>query len=493
MADKTKEELIAEIKLLHARVAELETLRAARKEIAAGLEKTRKEVEIIKKIADEAGEFAESIINTVQRPLIALDQDLRVVKVSRSFYDFFKVKPEETMGQLIYDLGNKQWDIPKLRELLETILPDKTTFDNYEVEHDFAGVGRRIMLLNARQIQRVLGKERIILLAIEDITERKRLQEKMEVSEERFRRAFETSQNVLLLVNKTQGNILNFNESAQKLFGYSKEEFLEKKLWELGVIKGPEEFQAVVAKSERDGTVHYEEILVKTKQGLGVSAEVFLVDREKVVQCNIRDITDRKKADEALRESEEKYRILIQTLPYAVFEVDAQGKIVFVSDGIKQLGYSSQELTGKNFEEIVHPDDFEIVSRVIVLPKYKGTVTGDAGSPKLFDEQRTSERITRHLQIRLLRKSQNSKPGDFCYCEIDSTGKWDKPPEDKNKNFLGSIGIIQDITERKNMEKDTLKRLYELEVFYKAGIGREERILELKKEIEELKTERGTK
>ena len=147
-----------------------------RKEIEAGLEKTRKELAVIKKSADEASEFAESIINTVREPLIALDQDLRVVTVSRSFYEFFKVKPEETVGQLIYDLGNKQWDIPKLRELLETILPQKTTFDNYEVEHDFATIGRRIMLLNARQIQRVLGKERIILLAIEDITERKEIE-----------------------------------------------------------------------------------------------------------------------------------------------------------------------------------------------------------------------------------------------------------------------------------------------------------------------------
>ena len=122
----------------------------------------------------ESQEFSENVINSVREPLIALDQDLRVVKVSRSFYEFFKVKPEETLGQLIYDLGNKQWDIPKLRELLETILPQKATFDNYEVEHDFTGIGRRVMLLNARQIQRGLGKERIILLAIEDITERKR-------------------------------------------------------------------------------------------------------------------------------------------------------------------------------------------------------------------------------------------------------------------------------------------------------------------------------
>src|SRR5579864_5316518 len=125
-------------------------------------------------------EYAESIINTVREPLIALDQDLRVVSVSRSFYKVFKARPEETIGQLIYDLGNKQWDIPKLRELLETILPQKTTFDNYEVEHDFATIGRRIMLLNARQIQRASEKERIILLAIEDITERREIENGLE-------------------------------------------------------------------------------------------------------------------------------------------------------------------------------------------------------------------------------------------------------------------------------------------------------------------------
>jgi two-component system CheB/CheR fusion protein len=125
-------------------------------------------------------EYSESIIDTVREPLITLNQDLRVVSASRSFYEVFKVKPEETVGQLIYDLGNKQWDIPKLRELLETILPQKTTFDNYEVEHDFTTIGRRIMLLNARQIKRVLGKERIILLAIEDITERRETENGLE-------------------------------------------------------------------------------------------------------------------------------------------------------------------------------------------------------------------------------------------------------------------------------------------------------------------------
>ncbi len=128
----------------------------------------------------DAHEYNESVLNTVREPLLILDRDLKVVSGSRSFYEFFKVKPEETVGQLIYDLGNHQWDIPKLRELLEDILPQKANFDNYEVEHDFSTIGRRIMLLNARQIQRGLGKERIILLAIEDITERKEIEKGLE-------------------------------------------------------------------------------------------------------------------------------------------------------------------------------------------------------------------------------------------------------------------------------------------------------------------------
>ena len=123
----------------------------------------------------DAREYAESIINAVHEPLIVLDGNLKLISVNHSFYDVFKVKSEETMGQSIYDLGNRQWDIPKLRELLENILSKSISFDNFEVEHDFPSIGKRTMLLNARQISRPPGKPRIILLAIEDITESKKI------------------------------------------------------------------------------------------------------------------------------------------------------------------------------------------------------------------------------------------------------------------------------------------------------------------------------
>ncbi|MDD5669037.1 MAG: PAS domain-containing protein [Candidatus Omnitrophica bacterium] len=142
----------------------------------------------------DALEYAENIVATVHQPLLVLDGDLKVVSASKSFYDFFKVLPEETEKQLIYDLGNRQWDIPKLRELLEEILPKTTSFDNFEVGHDFPGIGKRIMLLNAREIyQKSPDRKKLILIAIEDITEAKKLvdglREKIEQLERSVRMA----------------------------------------------------------------------------------------------------------------------------------------------------------------------------------------------------------------------------------------------------------------------------------------------------------------
>jgi PAS domain S-box-containing protein len=118
-------------------------------------------------------ELTEGIVETVRQSLVVLDGKMRVVKANQYFYETFKVFPRETEGLYIYELGNGQWNIPELKELLERILPNNNPFDNFEVEHDFPGIGRRIMLLNARQIH--LGGTHLerILLAIEDITDRR--------------------------------------------------------------------------------------------------------------------------------------------------------------------------------------------------------------------------------------------------------------------------------------------------------------------------------
>jgi len=114
-----------------------------------------------------AGDYAQSIINTVREPLIILNGRFEVISASRAFYDTFEVTPEETQGQVLYTLGNRQWDIPRLHELLETVLPKNRSFDNFVVEHAFPGIGQKKMLLNARQIIGEKGAPHLILLAME--------------------------------------------------------------------------------------------------------------------------------------------------------------------------------------------------------------------------------------------------------------------------------------------------------------------------------------
>jgi two-component sensor histidine kinase len=120
--------------------------------------------------------FAQGIVDTVREPVLVLDKDLRVIAASRSFYSAFKVSPEDTVGRLLYALGDGQWDIPKLRVLLEKIIPEQGVMEGYEVEHEFLGLGSRTICLNARQVFYEGGAGTTILLGMEDITERRILE-----------------------------------------------------------------------------------------------------------------------------------------------------------------------------------------------------------------------------------------------------------------------------------------------------------------------------
>jgi two-component sensor histidine kinase len=125
---------------------------------------------------EEARAFAQAIIDTVREPILVLDQDLRVITASRSFYRTFKVGPEDTEGRLLYELGDGHWDIPKLRLLLEKIVPEHGVMEDYELEYEFPTIGPRTMRLNARKVFYEKGSHTTILLGIEDITEKRILE-----------------------------------------------------------------------------------------------------------------------------------------------------------------------------------------------------------------------------------------------------------------------------------------------------------------------------
>jgi diguanylate cyclase (GGDEF)-like protein/PAS domain S-box-containing protein len=210
---KTKAQLVQELTELRKRFARLEI---------SAIECKRLETEI-----QDAREYAENIVETVREPLVVLDSALKILTVNQSFYDTFKVTPEETIGNFIYDLGNRQWDIPKLRVLFEEILPHDTVINGYEVEHNFPGIGRKIILLNARQIFRENIGSNIILLAMEDITERKLVEERINEVVWQQQAILDNSPNISWLKDR-EGRYVAVNDPFGRAFGVASKDLVGK-------------------------------------------------------------------------------------------------------------------------------------------------------------------------------------------------------------------------------------------------------------------------
>jgi PAS domain S-box-containing protein len=329
---------------------------------------------------EKAQEYAKSIVETIREPLLVLAPDLKVISANQSFYQTFQVTPKETEGRFVYSMGKHQWDIPALRKLLEEIVPQNTHFNDFEVDHKFPAVGRRRMFLNARRIYRQGRGTDMILLAIEDVTERKQMEEALEVSEVRFRRLFETAQDGILILDADTGQISNVNQFLIEMLGYSQDHFLGKKLWEIGAFKDIHASRTAFSKLQTKGYVRYEDLPLQTKDGRLIDVEfvsnVYRVDHHKVIQCNIRDITERKKIEEALKISETRYRRLFETAQDGILILDAEtGQISDVNPFlVEMLGYSHEEFLGKKLWEIGAFKNIEASKAIFSKLQEKGYV-----------------------------------------------------------------------------------------------------------------------
>lgn len=176
--------------------------------------------------------FAQNIVDTVREPLLILDAALRVRSANRAFYQIFRVTPEETEDHLIYELGNGQWDIPALRTLLENIIPQKSVFDDYELEHDFPAIGRRVMLLNARKL-RPGDHSEFLVLAMEDVTERRRAEGLLAEIETYAQNIVDTVREPLLMLDPTL-RVRSANRAFYQTFHVSPEQTENHLIYELG-------------------------------------------------------------------------------------------------------------------------------------------------------------------------------------------------------------------------------------------------------------------
>src|ERR1700738_5146604 len=176
--------------------------------------------------------YSQNIVDTVREPLLILDTTLRVRSGNRAFYQTFQVSLEETENRLIYELGNGQWDIPDLRTLLEDIVPKSSVFNDFELEHDFPAIGRRVMLLNARKLQAGHHGE-LLVLAMEDVTERRRAEADLKAIETYAQNIVDTVRGPLLMLDTTL-RVRSGNRAFYQTFQVSLQETENRLIYELG-------------------------------------------------------------------------------------------------------------------------------------------------------------------------------------------------------------------------------------------------------------------
>src|SRR5438045_3829076 len=332
-----------------------------------------------KPLVEDIETYAQDIVDTVREPLLMLDTALRVRSANRAFYQTFHVSSDETENRLIYELGNGQWDIPALRTLLEDVIPTRSVFNDFELEHTFPIIGRRVMLLNARRLEAGHHGE-LLVLAMEDVTARKRAEEAL-LKAGALQSAIFNSANFSSIATDEKGVIQIFNVGAERMLGYADIEVVDRITpadisdpqeviarakalsAELGTTITPG-FEALVFKASRGIEDIYELTYIR-KDGSRFPAVVSVTalrDAEgRIIGYLLigTDNTARKKVeaerlllDQRVRDQQFYTRSLIESNIDALITTDPRGIITDVNKQMEALtGCTRDELIGAPFKD----------------------------------------------------------------------------------------------------------------------------------------------
>jgi PAS domain S-box-containing protein len=384
-----------------------------------------------------SAEFFRAIVDAVIEPLVVLSADLRVVMANEPFLNCFTVSSEAIVNKFFYNLANGQWDIPQLRTLLEEILPKRRNVRGFIVEYEVAHIGSRILLLNAHALSSVSGAEPMILVAIEDITERREAESALRESEERFRTLFDLGP-VAVYYCDTSGLILNYNHHAAKLWGRAPQlENVDERF--SGALKmfNPDGSFIPHDQSPMASVVHGkiqevcdQEVLIERPDGSRITV-IINIRRLKNGHgdfvgaiSGFYDISERKKTEFATS----RLAAIIESSDDAIVGKNLNGIVETWNKGAERLfGYSSEEAIGQPITIIIPSD--RLNEEPVILERI--------GRGEHIDHY---ESVRRHKDGRLLDVSLTISP------IIDAHGR-----------IVGASKIARDITERKMAEAALIK------------------------------------
>src|SRR5438874_1015421 len=427
--------------------------------------------------------YAQNIVDTVREPLLILDTTLRVRSANRAFYQTFHVSAEETENRLIYELGNGQWDIPDLRTLLEDVVPKSSVFNDFELEHTFPVIGRRVMLLNARKLQAGRHGE-LLVLAMEDVTPRKRAEEAL-LKAGALQSAIFNSANFSSIATDEKGVIQIFNVGAERMLGYTAAEVMNKITpadisdpqevitrakalsTELGTTITPG-FEALVFKASRGIEDIYELTYIR-KEGSRFPAVVSVTalrdDQSAIIGYLLigTDNTARKQVeaermllDQRVRDQQFYTRSLIESNIDALIATDPRGIITDVNKQMEALtGCTRDELIGAPFKDyFTDPERAEAgIKRVL-------------GQSKVTDYELTAR----------------ARDGKETVVSYNATTF-----HDRDRKLQGVFAAARDVTERKRLDQALQEKNVELErakaVAEKANLAKSEFLSSMSHEL----------
>ncbi len=407
--------------------------------------------------------YAQNIVDTVREPLLILDATLRVRSANRAFYQTFQVSSAETENRLIYELGNGQWDIPDLRTLLEDVVPKSSVFNDFELEHTFPVIGRRVMLLNARKLQAGHHGE-LLVLAMEDVTARKQAEEEL-LKAGALQNAIFNSANFSSIATDEKGVIQIFNVGAERMLGYAAIEVVDRIT--PADISDPQEviaraaalslelatpitpgFEALVFKAARGIEDIYELTYIR-KDGSRFPAVVSVTalrdDQSAIIGYLLigTDNTARKQAEEELLKAGALQSAIFNSANFSSIATDEKGVIQIFNVGAERmLGYAAIEVVDRITPADIS-DPQEVIARAKALSSELATTITPGFEALVFKAARGIEDI---YQLTYIRKDGSRFPAVVSVTAL----------RDDQSAIIGYLLIGTDNTARQQVEAERM-------------------------------------
>src|ERR1700682_829085 len=401
-----------------------------------------------KPFVEDLETYAQDIVDTVREPLLMLDTTLRVRSANRAFYQTFQVSSEETENRLIYELGNGQWDIPALRTLLEDIIPTSSVFNDFELEHTFPVIGRRVMLLNARKLQAGHHGE-LLVLAMEDVTERRRSEADLKAIETYAQNIVDTVREPLLILDTTL-RVRSANRAFYQTFHVSSEETVDRLIYELGngqwdIPDLRRLLEDIVPKSSVFNDFELEHTFpVIGRRVMLLNARKLQAGRHgELLVLAMEDVTARKRAEEALLEAGALQNAIFNSANFSSIATDEKGVIQIFNVGAERmLGYAAIEVVDRITPADIS-DPQEVVTRAKALSAELGTKITPGFEALVFKASRGIEDI---YELTYIRKDGSRFPAVVSVTAL----------RDAENAIIGYLLIGTDNTARKQVEAERM-------------------------------------